>query len=350
MQVRVEEKAAQGTGNSKQKAKHEASRNMLRLLGILESYGSSSPAAAGDGRCSRNGGGDPAAPSDQQVPGGGNPGTGAATAEPVVGEAAAAAAGDKGPSQAAAVVVSAAAAPTASSVTPVNLVGKLQELCQTRGIELPRYKLDCIGGVDHRKMFAMTVEIGPHSASGKGFSKAEAKRHAAALLLEKIESNLALLEDCPAENASGAAAAAAAAADGHQAAGPPDLADLARLREGKFPAILAAVKAKSAADFCAVLKDLGEEGKFGFTFRSLGPLTDEAGGDDEDVVCEEDQAQQLQQEDKERLCCVRLHLKTPLVVFGSGEDDEAARRSAAKNALLYLKLASKGGDSASAIA
>ena len=64
-----------------------------------------------------------------------------------------------------------------------NSVGQLQELCMARGLGLPRYNElgDTSGG-----QFSIQCVLGPEGTKGQGPNKKEAKRHAAAQMIEKF--------------------------------------------------------------------------------------------------------------------------------------------------------------------
>ncbi|HTW73615.1 MAG TPA: ribonuclease III [Steroidobacteraceae bacterium] len=66
---------------------------------------------------------------------------------------------------------------------------RLQELLQARGLALPRYRVESVGGALHAQVFRVTCEVPPMaaSASATGSSRRRAEQAAAALVLAQLE-------------------------------------------------------------------------------------------------------------------------------------------------------------------
>ncbi len=81
---------------------------------------------------------------------------------------------------------------TEGSTTPTttaasgNTIGQLQELCVHRGHPMPMYDLEKMDGQPHQRSFSMKVRVGQLVAEGEGTSKKDAKRDAAAKMVQML--------------------------------------------------------------------------------------------------------------------------------------------------------------------
>ncbi|XP_031571622.1 double-stranded RNA-binding protein Staufen homolog 1-like [Actinia tenebrosa] len=81
----------------------------------------------------------------------------------------------------------------AAAPSHYNVVGQLQEAIAKKGLQLPQYEFDQPIGPPHKRQFVTKVQVGNLTASGSGRSKKEAKRSAAAAMLDNLNcSNLSL--------------------------------------------------------------------------------------------------------------------------------------------------------------
>lgn len=70
---------------------------------------------------------------------------------------------------------------------PGNPVGSLQELCMSRRWPPPTYDLTAEEGFPHERTFSIACAIGPHKEVGVGKSKKLAKRQAAYKMMQKLK-------------------------------------------------------------------------------------------------------------------------------------------------------------------
>ncbi|KXJ17196.1 interferon-inducible double-stranded RNA-dependent protein kinase activator A homolog A [Exaiptasia diaphana] len=74
-----------------------------------------------------------------------------------------------------------------------NTVGRLQEATAKKGLQAPEYEFEPPVGPPHQRQFSTKVHVGTLTANGTGRSKKEAKRSAAAAMLDNMDcSNLSL--------------------------------------------------------------------------------------------------------------------------------------------------------------
>lgn len=71
-----------------------------------------------------------------------------------------------------------------------NTIGQLQELCVREGYPMPTYDLSSVDGQPHQRNFKITVSVGDMTNNGEGTSKKDAKRDAAAKMIEDIRGRL----------------------------------------------------------------------------------------------------------------------------------------------------------------
>ncbi len=231
-----------------------------------------------------------------------------------------------------------------------NTIGQLQELCVHKGLPMPIYDLDSVDGQPHMRQFAMTVRVGNIRERGEGTSKKDAKRDAAAKMVATINGRAAT-GDTKDKDAS-AAAAASDSSPGETAA-PAEISkedeELAKKVEnmkiepltkrhsvkiqqfyqnlqessaGSKLFLLHRTSLKSGAhgqNHVRLLSELATEQKFEVTHVEIEEKTDEG----------------------EIQCLVQLSSLPVAVCYGTGKDMEAAKQSAARNALNYLKMMTK---------
>ena len=260
------------------------------------------------------------------------------------------------------------------AVSPTgNTIGQLQELCVRRGHPMPVYDLASVEGQPHQRSFAMKVHVGALEADGDGTSKKDAKREAAAKMINMLDTIKEVRQgrakeeeddgeeqeeeedDDEEEEAVGEAAPETDAEKRKKR--DEDEEDLVRKAHGlkidsltskhsaqiqKFYKELTESPApqrqlrqlhrtplrKSArgADYVRMLRELGREHKFEVTF----------------VDMEEDA------EEGEAQCLVQLSTLPVAVCMGEGKDRAQAQQDAARTALVYLKTMTKKSVAAAA--
>ncbi|XP_015199685.1 RISC-loading complex subunit tarbp2 isoform X1 [Lepisosteus oculatus] len=204
-----------------------------------------------------------------------------------------------------------------------NPVGALQELVVQKGWRLPEYTVTQESGPAHRKEFTMTCRVERFVEIGSGTSKKLAKRNAAAKMLARIH-------DVPVDQR-----------NGNEADPEDDQFSLhmgVKLESGKFKGFGCTWDSlrNSAGEkilqlrshplglpnsnFCSLLQDLSQEQRFDVSYldieeRSLSGL------------CQ---------------CLVELSTQPVTVCHGFAPTKDAARASAAHNALQYLKIMAGG--------
>ncbi|KAG7478256.1 hypothetical protein MATL_G00078020 [Megalops atlanticus] len=204
-----------------------------------------------------------------------------------------------------------------------NPVGALQELVVQKGWRLPEYTVTQESGPAHRKEFTMTCRVERFVEIGSGTSKKLAKRNAAAKMLSRIH-------DVPVDLRSS-----------HEAETEDDTFNMhlgGRLEGGKckgFGCTWDSLRNSAGekilqlrshplgqpnSNFCSLLHDLSEEQRFDVSYldieeRSLSGL------------CQ---------------CLVELSTQPITVCHGFAPSQDAARASAAHNALQYLKIMAGG--------
>ncbi|KAK1796450.1 hypothetical protein P4O66_009502 [Electrophorus voltai] len=246
---------------------------------------------------------------------------------------------------------------SSSQQAECNPVGALQELVVQKGWRLPEYTVTQESGPAHRKEFTMTCRVERFVEIGSGTSKKLAKRNAAAKMLSRIH-------DVPVDMRSS-----------HEAEAEDDTFNLVR----KAPAVWVEVSRNSAPGhtssvhllfpLCCAPKNISgrlEGGKckgFGCTWDSLRnsagekilqlrsnplglpnsnfcsllhDLSEEQRFDVSYLDIEERSLSGLYQ------CLVELSTQPITVCHGFAPSQDAARASAAYNALQYLKIMAGG--------
>ncbi|XP_030633015.1 RISC-loading complex subunit tarbp2 isoform X2 [Chanos chanos] len=204
-----------------------------------------------------------------------------------------------------------------------NPVGALQELVVQKGWRLPEYTVTQESGPAHRKEFTMTCRVERFVEIGSGTSKKLAKRNAAAKMLSRIH-------DVPVDLRSS-----------HEAEAEDDTFTMhmgGRLEGGKckgFGCTWDSLRNSAGekilqlrshplglpdSNFCSLLHELSEEQRFDVSYLDL----------------EERSLSGLCQ------CLVELSTQPITVCHGFAQSQDAARASAAHNALQYLKIMAGG--------
>ncbi|KAB5584059.1 hypothetical protein PHYPO_G00103050 [Pangasianodon hypophthalmus] len=204
-----------------------------------------------------------------------------------------------------------------------NPVGALQELVVQKGWRLPEYTVTQESGPAHRKEFTMTCKVEKFVEIGSGTSKKLAKRNAAAKMLSRIH-------DVPVDMRSS-----------HEAEAEDDTFNMhigGRLEGGKckgFGCTWDSLRNSAGekilqlrshplglpnSNFCSLLHDLSEEQRFDVSYLDI----------------EERSLSGLYQ------CLVELSTQPITVCHGFAPSQDAARASAAHNALQYLKIMAGG--------
>ncbi|XP_062328641.1 RISC-loading complex subunit tarbp2 isoform X2 [Osmerus eperlanus] len=212
---------------------------------------------------------------------------------------------------------------SSSQQSECNPVGALQELVVQKGWRLPDYTVTQESGPAHRKEFTMTCRVERFIEIGSGTSKKLAKRNAAAKMLSRIH-------DVPVDLRSS-----------HEAEAEEDTFTMhlgSRVESGKCKGLGCTwdslrnsagekiLQLRShplgmpSSNFCSLLSDLSEEQRFDVCYldieeRSLSGL------------CQ---------------CLVELSTQPITVCHGFAPSQDAARSSAAHNALQYLKIMAGG--------
>ncbi|XP_017335694.1 RISC-loading complex subunit tarbp2 isoform X1 [Ictalurus punctatus] len=212
---------------------------------------------------------------------------------------------------------------SSSQQAECNPVGALQELVVQKGWRLPEYTVTQESGPAHRKEFTMTCKVEKFVEIGSGTSKKLAKRNAAAKMLSRIH-------DVPVDMRSS-----------HEAEAEDDTFNMhigGRLEVGKckgFGCTWDSLRNSAGekilqlrshplglpnSNFCSLLNDLSEEQRFDVSYLDM----------------EERSLSGLYQ------CLVELSTQPITVCHGFAPSQDAARASAAHNALQYLKIMAGG--------
>jgi len=212
-----------------------------------------------------------------------------------------------------------------------NPVGTLQELCMSRRWPPPTYELSHEEGLPHERMFTIHCVIeDKFTETGTGKSKKLAKRQAANKMIRK-------LRDLPMENddafqnidedelAQGLAQRFSQCKEANKAMNGSHSQQVSKFHknlkssQGDLLSKLQELSLEELEDCVEMLEDIAEEQKFEATF----------------VDVEEVSKRGLYQ------CMVQMSTLPVSVCYGQGEDAEAAKQSAARDALDYLKLMTK---------
>ncbi|KAJ8344316.1 hypothetical protein SKAU_G00316450 [Synaphobranchus kaupii] len=204
-----------------------------------------------------------------------------------------------------------------------NPVGALQELVVQKGWRLPEYTVTQESGPAHRKEFTMTCRVERFVEIGSGTSKKLAKRNAAAKMLSRIH-------DVPVDLRSSHEAEAeddtfnmqiGGRLEGGKCKGLGCTWDSLRNSAGeKILQLRSHPLGLPNSNFCSLLHDLSEEQRFDVSYLDL----------------EERSLSGLCQ------CLVELSTQPITVCHGFAPNQDAARASAAHNALQYLKIMAGG--------
>uniref|UniRef100_A0A3Q4B713 RISC-loading complex subunit TARBP2 n=1 Tax=Mola mola TaxID=94237 RepID=A0A3Q4B713_MOLML len=211
-----------------------------------------------------------------------------------------------------------------SQQSECNPVGALQELVVQKGWRLPEYTVTQESGPAHRKEFTMTCRVERFVEIGSGTSKKLAKRNAAAKMLSRIH-------DVPVDLRTG-----------NEADTEEDTFNMhmgSRTESGKSKSFSCTwdslrnsagekilqlrshpLGMPSDSNFCSLLSDLSMEQRFDVSYLDL----------------EERSLSGLCQ------CLVELSTQPITVCHGFAPSRDAARASAAHNALQYLKIMAGG--------
>ncbi|KAJ8259417.1 hypothetical protein GJAV_G00169030 [Gymnothorax javanicus] len=212
---------------------------------------------------------------------------------------------------------------SSSQQAECNPVGALQELVVQKGWRLPEYTVTQESGPAHRKEFTMTCRVERFVEIGSGTSKKLAKRNAAAKMLARIH-------DVPVDLRSSHEADAEDDTFNMQMGGRLEGVksksfgctwDSLRNSAGeKILQLRAQPLGLPDSNFCSLLHDLSEEQCFHVSYLDL----------------EERSLSGLCQ------CLVELSTQPITVCHGFAPNQDAARASAAHNALQYLKIMAGG--------
>jgi len=285
-QVTVGDITSSGNGNTKKQAKQAAAKSMLDIL---------------DGRAPS--GGDGAKPTTAE---GGEAKDGEKAAEN----------GKK---------------PAAPQVG--NKIGMLQEFCVTKGLPMPVYDVQNVGGQPHQRVFTIGVKVGSLAMTGEGTSKKDSKREAAEKMYEKLKE---LGQGALPMINGGGKLEPGSHPDNSGAGGDFNKIDTLtgkhRDQIGKFFGDLGVggnsvmtrlhkgpVVSVAGPNFVKFLKDLAEEQKFAVTYVEMDEPV-EGGG---------------------VMSLVQISSMPVAVCTGMGPNLDAANNEASKSALLYLKMMTK---------
>ncbi|XP_018015660.1 RISC-loading complex subunit tarbp2 [Hyalella azteca] len=297
--VTVGEFIANGSGQSKKKAKHAAAKAVLDII----IHGGSPPAATSSSQLNS---------ADSTIP-------------------SAVSAGSSNHADLSNLVVS----PYDDGI-PGNPVGQLQELCMTRRWPPPTYELIAEEGFPHERTFSIACTIATYKEIGGGKSKKLAKRQAAFCMLQKLQdmpqdyqNNSALNDD------------------------DDDLAQKLALRYSNLKDTkvksLTNADSRKVSQFHKSLKQKGGQNLKDLQVTSLSMsgvdfvqmlqnISEEVGLVVTYVGVEE------RSFSGEYQCLLQLSTLPVVVCFGTGATPEDAESSAAHNALEYLKIMTKSRD------
>jgi len=216
---------------------------------------------------------------------------------------------------------------------PGNPVGQLQELCMTRRWPPPTYELTSEEGFPHERTFAIACTIATYKEIGNGKSKKLAKRQAAYSMWQK-------LSDMPQDSHPGPGM--------HE--DEEDLAQKLAMRYSGLKDIskmsLSTGDARKVSQFHKSLKN-----KPGPTLKELHKLSLAHGGINfiqilNDIAQEANFVTTYVEIDEKSLtgeyqCLLQLSTVPVAVCYGTGASQEESQTSAAHNALEYLKIMTK---------
>lgn len=217
-----------------------------------------------------------------------------------------------------------------------NKIGLLQEHCVFKGLPMPVYEVQHVGGQPHQRIFSIGVKVGSLALTGEGTSKKESKREAATKMYDKLkelqkEGALGLV------NGSNVKLEPGSHPDNSETAnfkGIETLTGKGRDQIAKFFGDLtagknsvmhslhragASVVSAAGPNYVKFLKDLAEEQKFAVTYVELDEPV-EGGG---------------------VMSLAQISSMPVAVCHGVGANIEAANNEAARSALVYLKMMTK---------
>lgn len=212
-----------------------------------------------------------------------------------------------------------------------NKIGMLQEFCVTKGLPMPVYEVQHVGGQPHQRIFTIGVKVGSLALTGEGTSKKESKREAATKMYDKLkELGQGAL---PMINGGNVKLEPGSHPDNSDFKSLETLSGKGRDQIGKFFGELsvnknsvmaslhraASVATAAGPNYVKFLKDLAEEQKFAVTYVELDEPV-EGGG---------------------VMSLAQISSMPVAVCNGIGPSAEAANNEAAKSALLYLKMMTK---------
>ncbi|KAM9408521.1 RISC-loading complex subunit tarbp2 [Pholidichthys leucotaenia] len=211
-----------------------------------------------------------------------------------------------------------------SQQSECNPVGALQELVVQKGWRLPEYTVTQESGPAHRKEFTMTCRVERFMEIGSGTSKKLAKRNAAAKMLSRIHDvpvDMRTSNDADAEDDTFTMNVGSRAESG-KTKGFSCTWDSLRNSAGEKILQLRSHPLGMPSDFnfCSLLSELSAEQRFDVSYLDL----------------EERSLSGLCQ------CLVELSTQPITVCHGFAPNIDAARASAAHNALQYLKIMAGG--------
>jgi len=214
-----------------------------------------------------------------------------------------------------------------------NKIGMLQEFCVTKGLPMPVYEVQNVGGQPHQRVFTILVKVGSLALTGEGTSKKESKREAATKMYDKLK-----------ELGAGALPMIAGGGAKLEPGSHPDNSDgfkgidtltgkgrdqiskfFGELTVGKNSVMHslhrsgATVASAAGPNYVKFLKDLAEEQKFAVTYVEMDEPV-EGGG---------------------VMSLAQISSMPVAVCNGVGATLEAANNEAARSALLYLKMMTK---------
>ncbi|XP_042582357.1 RISC-loading complex subunit tarbp2 isoform X3 [Cyprinus carpio] len=205
-----------------------------------------------------------------------------------------------------------------------NPVGALQELVVQKGWRLPEYTVTQESGPAHRKEFTMTCRVERFVEIGSGTSKKLAKRNAAAKMLSRIHDvpvDMRSSHEAEAEDDTFSMQQMGGRPEGGKSKGLGCTWDSLRNSAGeKILQLRCHPLGQPDSNFCSLLRELSEEQRFDVSYldievRSLSGLYQ---------------------------CLVELSTQPITVCHGFASSLDAARASAAHNALQYLKIMAGG--------
>ncbi len=226
-----------------------------------------------------------------------------------------------------------------------NPVGELQELCMNRRTQPPVYEVSLEEGQPHERRFVIVCSVGKQKEAGFGKSKKLAKRQAANKMLRRLKEQPAENADCGSGGIGGVDGGGSGAFvdDDELALGIVSAARGVLNAQPSIPGGTKQAQALRVANFYKNLKPLPGTQLQGLQELSCEQLKEDPSGRLDKICAEQDilvTYVQLEEVSKlgERMCLLQLSTAPVAVCFGTGEDEEAARKASSLNALQFLAV------------